>query len=159
MLYHNLIWDFDGTLMDTYPVTFVSYLQRALQDLGRDFPGQTVTILGAGGAARSVAMTAVDSGARQVRVVNRTPEKAEVLCAGEPSMQAFSVERVGHEIRFTVTGNGFLHNMVRILVGTLIEVGRGERTAESIAELFSAKRADTGELLPACGLCLMEVTY
>ena len=28
------IWDFDGTLMDTYPVTFVSYLQRALQDLG-----------------------------------------------------------------------------------------------------------------------------
>jgi len=68
-------------------------LRRALQDLGRDFPGQTVTILGAGGAARSVAMTAVDSGARQVRVVNRTPEKAEVLCAGEPSMQAFSVER------------------------------------------------------------------
>jgi len=74
-------------------------------------------------------------------------------------IHSFDVGRNGNEIVFTVTGNGFLHHMVRIMVGTLLEVGRGERTAESIAELFSAKRADTGELLPACGLCLMEVTY
>ena len=71
----------------------------------------------------------------------------------------FLIERVGDEIRFTVTGNGFLHHMVRIMVGTLLEVGRGERAPESIPALFHAKRADAGALVPACGLCLMEVTY
>ncbi len=71
----------------------------------------------------------------------------------------FAVERVGEEIRFTVTGNGFLHHMVRIMVGTLLEVGRGERSADSILALFGAERALAGELIPACGLCLMEVSY
>ncbi len=66
--------------------------RRALQDLGYDFPGQRVTILGAGGAARSVAMTAVDSGARAVRILNRTREKAEILCAGEKTMEALGLE-------------------------------------------------------------------
>ena len=72
---------------------------------------------------------------------------------------SFTIEKQENEIRFTVTGNGFLHHMVRIMVGTLLEVGRGERTPESIADLFGADRADAGELVPACGLCLMEVTY
>ena len=57
------------------------------------------------------------------------------------------------------TGNGFLHNMVRILVGTLVEVGRGERDAQSIPQLFGGKRAESGFLAPAQGLCLMEVMY
>ncbi len=69
------------------------------------------------------------------------------------------VAQVGEEIRFRVTGNGFLHNMVRILVGTLIEVGRGERSAESIPELFGQKREQAGFLAPAKGLCLEEVVY
>lgn len=74
-------------------------------------------------------------------------------------IQSFNIQRVEDEIRFTVTGNGFLHHMVRIMVGTLLEVGRGERSALSIAELFGAARSDAGELIPACGLCLMEVNY
>lgn len=74
-------------------------------------------------------------------------------------IHSFVVERTGDEIIFTVTGNGFLHNMVRILVGTLLEVGRAERTVESIGSLFCAERAQTGERVPSCGLCLMEVTY
>ena len=69
------------------------------------------------------------------------------------------IRRTGNEIVFSVTGNGFLHHMVRIIVGTLLEVGRGERTPDSMPALFSADRADTGELVPACGLCLTEVTY
>ena len=75
------------------------------------------------------------------------------------TIHSFQVERMGNEIRFTVTGNGFLHNMVRILVGTLVEIGAGERDARSIPELFGGKREDAGVTLPACGLCLMEVTY
>lgn len=74
-------------------------------------------------------------------------------------IRSFIVERIGNEILFTVTGNGFLHNMVRILVGTLLEVGRGERTVESIESLFCAERAQAGERVPSCGLCLMEVSY
>ena len=64
-----------------------------------------------------------------------------------------------HSIQIQFTGNGFLHNMVRILVGTLIEVGRGQRNPESIGELFGGKRAEAGFLAPAQGLCLMEVFY
>lgn len=75
------------------------------------------------------------------------------------TIRSFTVERVGEELHFTVTGNGFLHNMVRILVGTLIEVGRGERSAESIPALFGAKREQAGFLAPGKGLCLMEVRY
>lgn len=75
------------------------------------------------------------------------------------TIKAFRVERAGEEIRFTVTGNGFLHNMVRILVGTLIEIGRGERSAGTIPELFGGRREDAGFLAPGKGLCLMEVRY
>ena len=75
------------------------------------------------------------------------------------TIKSFTVERFGDELRFTVTGNGFLHNMVRILVGTLIEVGRGERTVDSIPALFGAKREQAGFLAPGKGLCLMEVKY
>lgn len=71
----------------------------------------------------------------------------------------FKVERVGEEIQFTVTGNGFLHHMVRIMVGTLLEIGQGERQPDSIETLFGGKREAAGITLPACGLCLMEVTY
>ena len=85
---------------------------------------------------------------------NRKMKKSTVR-----TIKAFTVERVGEEIRFTVTGNGFLHNMVRILVGTLMEVGRGERTLESIPELFGGKREQAGFLAPGKGLCLMEVRY
>ena len=69
------------------------------------------------------------------------------------------IARQGDELHITFTGNGFIHNQVRIMVGTLIEVGRGERPPESISALFGQKRAEAGFLAPAQGLCLMEVEY
>ena len=74
-------------------------------------------------------------------------------------LRSIEICRAGEEIRLEFTGSGFLHNMVRILVGTLVEVGRGERTPESIPDLFGGKRAEAGFLAPAQGLCLMEVYY
>ncbi len=74
-------------------------------------------------------------------------------------IRSLTVERQGEELRITVTGNGFLHNMVRIIVGTLVETGRGDRDPDDIPELFSGKRADAGFLAPPQGLCLMEVYY
>ena len=74
-------------------------------------------------------------------------------------IRSLTVERVGEEIRITATGNGFLHSMVRIIVGTLVEVGRGQRDPDSIPALFGGKRAEAGFLVPPQGLCLMEVKY
>ncbi len=74
-------------------------------------------------------------------------------------IDSLSVSQTGNELQITVTGNGFLYNMVRIMVGTLVEVGRGQREADSIPLLFGAARENAGYLVPAQGLCLMEVTY
>lgn len=74
-------------------------------------------------------------------------------------IDAVKIIREDQEVRFFFTGNGFLYNMVRILVGTLVEVGLHERAPESIPALFGAKRADAGKLMEARGLCLMEVEY
>ena len=74
-------------------------------------------------------------------------------------IRSLTVTRKGEEIHITVTGNGFLHNMVRIIVGTLVEVGRGERNPDSISDFFEGKRSEAGFLAPAQGLCLMEVYY
>lgn len=75
------------------------------------------------------------------------------------TLERIDIRAEGEEIQFTFTGNGFLYNMVRILVGTLLEVGTGERHAESVPSLFGAKREKAGFLAPAQGLCLMEVNY
>ena len=74
-------------------------------------------------------------------------------------IDAISISREGEELCVDVTGNGFLYNMVRILVGTLIEVGLHQREADSIPALDGAARQEAGMLMPAQGLCLMEVTY
>ena len=74
-------------------------------------------------------------------------------------LDAIRIHRDGEEVVLTFTGDGFLYNMVRILVGTLIEVGMGQRDADSISALFGEKREKAGHLVPAQGLCLMEVTY
>lgn len=75
------------------------------------------------------------------------------------TVHSIVIKRRGNELWMDFTGNGFLYNMVRILAGTLVEVGRGERSAESVKELFGGKRAEAGFLAPAQGLCLMEVVY
>ena len=68
--------------------------RQSLTEFSRDFPGQTVTILGAGGAAKSIAMTAVDSGAEKVYIANRTLSRAQALCENEPNMEALSLEHL-----------------------------------------------------------------
>lgn len=57
-------------------------------------------------------------------------------------------------------GDGFLYNMVRIIVGTLIEVGNGKKSVEEIPAIISKKdRYYAGPTVPAHGLCLWKVTY
>lgn len=76
------------------------------------------------------------------------------------TLSRVSIERVGNELRFGFTADGFLHRMVRILTGTLLEVGRGDRPPEAVSDILSGQlRADAGFTVPAKGLCLMEVKY
>jgi len=59
-----------------------------------------------------------------------------------------------------VEGDGFLYNMVRNIIGTLVEVGRGRWKPEKINEILEAKdRTAAGQLAPAGGLCLMWIKY
>lgn len=63
-------------------------------------------------------------------------------------------------IYFTFHGTGFLYNMVRVLVGTLLEVGRGAMEPRQVIEIMEARdRRLAGPTAPAQGLCLMEVDY
>jgi len=66
----------------------------------------------------------------------------------------------GNNITIHIEGNGFLYNMVRIIAGTLIEVGSGLRKASDIEGILSAKdREAAGKTAPAKGLKLVEIRY
>jgi tRNA pseudouridine38-40 synthase len=64
------------------------------------------------------------------------------------------------ELIYEITANGFLHHMVRNIVGTLLEVGRGKLEPGDIEALFQSKdRRLAGPTAPACGLHLVRVEY
>lgn len=70
------------------------------------------------------------------------------------------IEECNSEIRIYYTGDGFLQNMVRILTGTLIEIGDGRRKPEEMQQILAAEnREAAGYTAPACGLTLMQVKY
>jgi len=70
------------------------------------------------------------------------------------------VRKSGKEILYTVEANGFLRYMVRAMVGTLLEVGRGRIAPEHVGELFQDKRRTLASpTAPAKGLCLVKVKY
>lgn len=67
---------------------------------------------------------------------------------------------VGNEIFLAITGDGFLYNMVRIITGTLVEIGMGKRTPESVIETIKSKdRQRAGHTAPPQGLYLKKVYY
>jgi tRNA pseudouridine38-40 synthase len=76
------------------------------------------------------------------------------------TLDVLAVSREGNEIAIDVGARSFLHNQVRILVGTLQLVGRGQWTRRDVEQaLAAADRARAGPTAPPQGLCLMEVRY
>ena len=70
------------------------------------------------------------------------------------------VKKENDRIIIELTGSGFLYNMVRIISGTLLEVGTGKIDPDSIPEIIKSKdRSKAGKTLPAHGLYLVEVKY
>ena len=81
------------------------------------------------------------------RTTVRTIDRAELLADGP-------------EITLLISGNAFLYNMVRIIAGTLMEVGLHKREADAFSRAFvSLSRLDLGMTAPPCGLELTEVRY
>lgn len=73
---------------------------------------------------------------------------------------SLEIKKVEDEYHFAVTGNGFLYNMVRIIVGTLVDVGGGKIKPEEIPEIIQSQdRKRAGKTMPAHGLYLKEVQY
>ncbi|MDE7272824.1 MAG: tRNA pseudouridine(38-40) synthase TruA [Lachnospiraceae bacterium] len=71
-----------------------------------------------------------------------------------------SADRIGSLITLRVTGSGFLYNMVRIIAGTLMEVGRGNLAPERMEEILKAcDRTKAGPTAPACGLTLVKYDF
>ncbi|MDO5132331.1 MAG: tRNA pseudouridine(38-40) synthase TruA [Eubacteriales bacterium] len=119
---------------------------------------------------------------RYVYVLDRAPDTARMRDAaeymtgmhdytsfcGNPRMKksairvvdVIRIEESGSYIRFYFHGNGFLQHMVRIMVGTLLQVGYGEIEPEQVGVIIEGKdRRLAGPAAPAKGLCLMKVDY
>ena len=104
-------------------------------------------------------------------------EKAASYLVGRHDFKAFSsikktnkstvreiysidIEKDSQEIKIFVHGSGFLYNMVRIIAGTLMEVGKGERRPEDMRRILSSlDREQAGPTAAAQGLFLQEVEY
>lgn len=76
------------------------------------------------------------------------------------TVYAVTLERTGNEIILNVTGNGFLYNMVRIIAGTLVYLGKGKLTLTDVKEaLETGNRKKAGKVFPAHALYLVSVEY
>ena len=99
------------------------------------------------------------------------PERAERIAAGEDIPSSIRTtnlrtifssawSREGEELIYTVRGSGFLHHMVRNLVGTFVLIGKGTVSPEDLRRILDAReRTAAGPTAPASGLYLVEVEY
>ncbi len=71
-----------------------------------------------------------------------------------------SIEEIGDELRISYTGDGFLQNMIRIMTGTLLEIGNGQKSIAEISKILDSKeRQNAGYTVPPEGLVLQKVFY
>ena len=76
------------------------------------------------------------------------------------TIEKIEIGKIGQEIRISYTGDGFLYHMIRILTGTLVEVGLGLRKPEEMTEILESQdRTKAGRLMPPEGLTLESVEY
>ena len=100
-----------------------------------------------------------------VLTTTRTMLEAEVvemnIDTDQPvALSPIEFDRGGRLVRFQVTGTGFLRHMVRTIVGTLVDIGRGNMEVDDMREIIASKdRSRTGQTAPPHGLMLWEVKY
>ena len=98
----------------------------------------------------------------------KSPEAVELPNVSRRGRTDANLSKVSRKVReedaslitFRIRGNGFLYHMIRIIVGTLLQVGNGKREPEDIRNILEAKdRTKAGPTVPAKGLCLVELRY
>ena len=98
-----------------------------------------------------------DASSREARAQGSVPEEQR---SAVRTIYSSALQSEGEELVYTVEGSGFLHHMVRNIVGTLLETGRGNFRADQIAAILAARdRSAAGPTAPARGLHLMRVLY
>ena len=129
------------------PVLSRSLVWRLRRELDVDAMREAAVVLRGEHDFRSFCVSLSAEGRRTVRSIDHI-EVLEESVAGEPV------------IAVTVEGRSFLHSMVRIIVGTLADVGKHRRTAEDVSRALEAcDRAAAGQTAPARGLVLEAVSY
>ena len=125
-------------------ITVEEVLNRALRKL----TGEEITVIGA---------SRTDSGVHAlVSFCNVRTDVEDTV----RTIYSLDILPVGDEITIRIQGNGFLYNMVRIIVGTLVRVGRGFYTPEQVQEILEAKnRKAAGVTAPPQGLFLVGIEY
>lgn len=105
--------------------------------------------------------TQVQTTVRQVDSVEVWEENASgMVDMAEDAVHGREMQRPGREIVIRVAGRGFLYNMVRIMAGTLMEVGRGKLPPECVKDILAAcDRQAAGPTAPACGLTLIGYEF
>ena len=89
-----------------------------------------------------------------------TVRTVDSILIEEVKSPLYGIKGTADELKVTFSGDGFLYHMVRIMMGTLIEVGMHKKKPEEITGIFEkGLRENAGELVPAKGLTLMEVRY
>lgn len=136
----------------TYRYTILNRLARTA--LERNFVHKVTPPLAAAAMAEAAKMLV---GTHDFRAFGSEMSKKEKTIR---TIQEFTVVAEGGEIRFTVTGEGFLYNQVRSMVGTLLEVGLGKQPATWVREVLETRdRTKAGANVPAKGLTLVAVSY
>lgn len=96
----------------------------------------------------------------QAETTVRRIDSVEVWEEGSALGSSEPVDQAGKEIVIRVSGRGFLYNMVRIIAGTLMEIGRGHIVPQEMQRILEAKdRQAAGPTAPACGLTLVKIEY
>jgi tRNA pseudouridine38-40 synthase len=97
--------------------------------------------------------TVLDAEMVETNIHTDQPIAVSPLPAGAPHAD-------GRLLRFEITGTGFLRHMVRIIVGTLVDIGRGQLPVEEMAAIVASRdRRRAGQTAPAQGLMLWKVSY